>query len=214
MTWTLDQAKIYLNIPGSSQDEAIQRTMDIVLSTVERFLARRLMDQIGEVLTFQRVTSSNLFLPRYPIHQVTEIELTGGTTPLPHDLIVHEKSGWIFSSEFVYQDEVKVTYDAGYDSSGVASGIPKIPPDLDHVLWEAFMYLWSTVDQTTGGPSATVSSGRDIRSVTVFDAFKVDYESAAGEGNSRALDWSWLAQWEPVLSTYQSGFAGSNVGVA
>jgi hypothetical protein len=133
-------------------------------------------------------------------------------------LVVYPDEGLLWSATFWGQKSVVVTYSAGYDADGSDVGTaPQIPLDLDHVLWEAFMYLWSTVDPLTGGPSTDPVGEGDTKSVTVFDAFKIDYAvgaTAEGGSETQRLNWDWLAPWEPVLSLYQSGYSGANVGVA
>jgi hypothetical protein len=91
-------------------------------------------------------------------------------------------------------------------------------------MQEAFVTSWNNSQDSTGLPPSTggggvITGSGDVKSVTVYDAFKLDYDVGAtavgGETSAQeATDlWGWLSPWQTVLSHYRSGLSGTNLGV-
>ena len=219
MAWDLITAKQYLSIPAAdtTQDANIQVVLNRVLATVETLLQRKLF-LAREIVKFYHLNDRKVLLPRYPIVNVFSINGVTSQTWL-----VHHRNGWVdLCTTNVAAGkcggEIAIDYEGGYGT---------LPPDLEGALWEIFMLAWSGIDPNTGGPSqsgglAVVQGSGDVKSLTVFDAFKVDYDvgtSVSGSSSSsdsltdeKAL-WGWLAPWATVLSFYRSE-QGVGLGIA
>lgn len=217
MAWDLATAKQYLGIPSddATRDVAIQNAMDRVLATVETLLQRKLL-LARELVTLYNVEGS-LLLPRYPVTQVFSIN--GSTN---QEWVTHSLTGCIDLCNFSasYEGcvrEISIDYEGGFST---------LPSDLEGVLWEAFMLVWSSIDPMTGGPSLSggltaVQDSSDVKSLTVFDAFKADFNVESGaswslSGDFSASDranWGWLVPWSSVLSFYRSE-RGVGLGMA
>ena len=211
MAWTVEQAKIYLEIDpvDTSKDAAIQSVLDYVMDTVNKSLGRVLA--FGrETVTFYRVTMPRVILPRFPVAQVHAVD----DADPPADLRVHSQSGWIEHCSFWGKDELVVDYEGGF---------AVFPPHLDRTLWEIFMNAWSRTNQDTGGPpadgGATVISGGELERVTISDFGSVSYSTSSVSGGTSAAAsieeiWGWLAPWAPQLEQYRTGYAGAGLGLA
>ncbi len=215
MPWTLDQAKVYLEIsPGdTSKDVLIQGVMDTTLLEVETKLQRGLF-LARTTARFYDVDYRKILLPRYPITQVWGIN----GSPTPSGLIVHYHTGWLEWPDCLNTDYIEVDYEGGYAS---------LPLDLERALWSAFLTLWGNTDETTGAPGVgdgggvvTPGSG-DVKDVTVFDAFKISYDVGSSTSSAEALDslaqdqvdWGWLSPWAGTLAFYRSEM-GTGLGMA
>ena len=213
MPWTLSRAKASLSIAGTANDAAITELMNTVIGTVEDYLGRALLFK-RETITFWQVDNSKIFLPRFPIRRVIAIN---GNTTIPNDFTVHHRTGWVSfecSSLFNFVGcgrSVSIEYEGGYD-------INNLPDSLEKVLWEIFLQWWGNSNQTIGGPAVgagpTVTAGSgDLKSLTVYDGFKLDYDVGAtvtgGASNisssgSTIDTWGELAPWASMLSIYRS----------
>lgn len=220
MAWDLATAKKYLGLTGDPTDPAdadIQAVMDTTLATVETHLGRKLL-RGREVHKEQHVTGNQIFCYRYPIERIDLLdgEVFDDTHPDFTQVGFFSGEGIIFGTYFPGQEVIDIEYTGGYDP---------LPLDLERVLWEAFMALWSATDAATGGPpesgTGLVGGSGDMKSITVFDAFKIDYDvgvtAAGGSSDGSVTDdnyWGWLAPWAAVLSFYRRGFAGNGLGIA
>ena len=212
MPWTLSRAKASLSITGTANDVAITELMDTVIGTVEDFLGRGILFN-RETISFRYVDNNKILLPRFPIKRV----ITINGNPVSNSLMIHHRTGWIsLECSNIYSPvgcgrSVCVEYEGGYD-------INSLPDSLEKVLWEIFLQWWGNSNQIIGGPKIgagpTVTAGTgDLKSLTVFDGFKLDYDvGATVTGGSSSINssgsvidmWGELAPWAPVLSIYRS----------
>ncbi len=207
MAWNLETAKTYLKIDpaDTSSDAVIQLTLDRVLTSVETLLGRYLLRR-RETIVFRGVVSpKTVQVQRFPIQVVHRCTGAG-------DYSIHREHGTITFINGTYGD-VSLDMEGGYEP---------MPLDLEYAMWGAFMSAWQSVDPTTGGPPAdqvvTTGSG-EVKSLTVFDAFKVDYDVGAASssddaGASDEANWGWLAPWASTLSQYRGGPGGAGLGIA
>lgn len=193
MAWDLATAKQYLGIAPAdeSQDAAITVVMAFTLASIEKALARKLLE-LRERITLYDVVLPRVFLPRYP---VTEVHTVDGVVP-DSEWVVNPSSGYVQVTSDGYYKTLSVDYTGGFDP---------LPADLERAMWSAFMAAWAQTDGMTGGPSATADSGA-VKSLTVFDAFKVDYDTGAAFGDWHAR-WGWLAPWALTFELYRSDAA-------
>lgn len=196
MAWDLETAKELLGIdPGDdTQDAAITQVMAVTLATIEKFLQRGLVQQ-EETQDFHWLTSARVLLRRYPLVEITALE---GGSAVPEDVTLNVPNGWAEHRSWCGLENLGITYTGGYDP---------LPDDLERAMWEAFSYMWRNSDQTTGLPSGTTGGEGEVKGVTVFDAFKIDYNVASTGADSSAsasASWGWLAPWAPILSMYRS----------
>jgi len=214
MAWDLATAKKYLNLEGdNSQDELIQARLDYTLASIETLLGRELLLARTTMRVQCHWQDTKVQLPRAPVATVHTIN---GASP-PSDLLIESDTGIICHSSLAGTQPIDIDFEGGYDP---------LPLDLEGAMWGAFMAAWSAIDPATGGPPSDGSGGiiqgsGDVKSLTVFDAFKVDYDvgttSAGGEdtGTISIADWGWLAPWGSVLSYYRWGPAGADgLGIA
>lgn len=210
MAWNLETAKVYLEIdPGdASQDDIIQQVMDYTQKSLETLLARELI--LGRhTVQFQHTPGSGvLILPKPPITEVFTIN--GGQ--VPQDMLVHNDVGTIEHCSFACQRTLEVDFEGGFDP---------LPADLERAMWGAFLAAWAGTDQTTGAPEAgsgVITGSGDVKSLTVFDGFKVDYDvgttSTSDNSGDDSTDWGWLAPWASTFAQYRFGPAGAGLGIA
>lgn len=213
MAWNLATAKKYLGLEGDdTKDEMIVERMAYTQQSIETVLGRGILRERQTVKFVCHRPSATVQLPRAPITEVFTIN--GGEAPA--DMQIHHDVGLICYPTFAGEQTLEVDYEGGYDP---------IPLDLENCMWQAFMTAWGQIDQTTGGPPADGSSGiiegsGEVKSMTVFDAFKVDYDvgsTATGgtdTGTISTSDWGWLAPWGTVLGFYRWGPSGAEMGIA
>ena len=212
MAWDLATAKIYLKIDpaDTSKDAQIEGVMDYVLSSIETALQRGLFF-LRQTVRFQYVDVNRLYLPRYPI--ATVFAIRDGNDNEVEDFTVHSRTGWVQMLR-IPASPIEVDFDGGFQI---------LPPDLERAMWEAFMDVWSRTDQDTGGPpesgGTVVQGSGDVKSLTVFDSFKVDYDVGATALSSNTglaqdqYDWGWLSPWAATLAFYRSE-DGTGLGIA
>lgn len=210
MSWNLETAKKYLDLESDdTKDEYITDVMTITLQAIETALARKLLLQRNTVRFF-KTRSESLPLSPYPITEVFDINGEG----VPSDLLIHHENGIIEHPTLACKKTLDVDFEGGYDP---------LPSDLERVMWDAFMLLWSNTNQTTGGPPETgsgiVSGSGDVKSLTVFDGFKMDFDVGVTNTSSdtslasQQADWGWLAPWASTLSMYRSDYGVGGIGV-
>lgn len=212
MSWDLETAKIYLGIdPGDeTKDDQIQGILDYTLKAVETLLQRKLLFA-RETVKFLRPRGDTILLPRWPVDTIVAIN----DADPPVDMEINEATGYIRDPGFSGEKEISVEYDGGYDP---------LPTDLERVLWEAFMTAWGNTDAETGGPAGpgtgVIAGSGDVKSLTVFDAFKMDYDvgtTSTGDGQSSLISqqssWGWLAPWAAILEMYRGEFGTGGLGV-
>lgn len=203
MAWNLDTARAVANIAAgdATHDVALQRVMDTVLAEVELKLERGLFYK-REKARFLHYDGRRLYLWRYPIGQVI--------SPV-NGIAVHHRNGWIEGlTETGPHGEVIVEWEGGFN---------QLPSDLEAAMWGAFRMVWDGSDAATGLPSAGggVGTGSDIKRITVFDAYSVEYASNAvsGSGNAGAayhesqMYWGALAPWASILMRYRRNVGGA-----
>lgn len=211
MAWDLATAKIATGIApaDATHDVALQRALDVVLSTVEDHLGRGLLLR-REKVRFLNVDTRRFLLPRYPINTVYDV--SGASVS---DLIIQHRVGWIELRDGAAgaNRELEVDYAGGFDP---------LPSDLEHALWEAFGTFWAGIDPLTGypvpgsGPSVVAGSG-DVSKLVLPDGGSVTFDVASqisGGSSSSGIEvaqgiWGWLAPWASVLSIYRSEAAPS-----
>lgn len=206
MAWDLETAKQYLGIVDDTQDAVIQQALDTVLATVELHLQRKLILDRASI-EFLNIMTNRLIMPRFPIVQVYTID----GELVPDDYTIHHAAGWITLPNTRFIDSMVVDYEGGF---------AQLPLGLERVMWEAFMVFHGSTNPDTGGPSqGAVTTGEgEIKSLTVFDGFKMDFNVADLSGDAsgsaeRELMWGWLAPWASVLEMYRSEH-GIGVGMA
>lgn len=198
MAWNLETAKVYLGIDDidTSKDTIIQQTLDTVLANLELLLQRRLLLD-REIAEFHDESLKILLLPRFPITQVYTVD----DEPLPDTWYVHNTAGWIEMPCYRHVQEMKVDYMGGYGP---------LPADLERAMWEAFMVRWGNTDSDTGGPAGAVEGSAELKSLTVYDGFKMEFDVAAASSSSsggiveRELMWGWLSPWASIFEMYRS----------
>lgn len=205
MAWDLATAKELLGIdPGdTSQDVAITKVMGVTLATIEKLLQRGII-QLSETQIFHWLTSRRVLLRRYPLVEITALD---GGSAAPADVTLNLQTGWAEHSSWCGLESLSITYTGGFDP---------IPDDLERAMWEAFSYLYSKSDTTTGLAASTAAGASEISGVTVFDAFKIDYSVDSSGAESAAAQreaWGWLAPWATVLNMYRSE-QGVGLGLA
>lgn len=206
MSWDLATAKAFLGITDPAQDTQIQLVLDYTLDLIELALARKLL-QASFTETFRWQPSHRIILRNFPVDSITTIN---GSAPAS-TVILEQDTGIVYELTFFGHEEIEIEYIGGYAT---------LPPALERVMWEIFMSEWGKTDATTGGPStdATGTTG-ELRSVTVFDGFKLDYDTdVSGSGESvsakQAAAWGRLAPWADVLQHYRNGVNGTMLGIA
>ena len=209
MAWDIATARLYLGEPTDPPSDAmIQSAMDYVLASIELRLGRELLEQ-QVTHTEQNPRRGEIIVSRYPVVSVDEVD--GGAVPT--DITVIPDQGILQYIEWVSGQPVTLLYTGGYDP---------LPPDLERVLWEAFAVAWAGTNPDTGGPTEGAvedAVGAGVKSLTVFDAFRLDYQDtsaslSAGAGPSDQELWGWLSPWSATLSFYRSGPEGSGLGIA
>lgn len=211
MAWDLDTAKELLGIdPGdTTQDANVQRAMDVTLNAVETRLGRQLLRARETVRFISPPGCCDIQVTRFPIIEV----YTVNDAPLPDACEIHHTVGAIYCPAIAQDREVIIDYEGGYDP---------LPPELENVMWSAFVDHWSGLDPATGGPPVEEVAGeQSVKSVTVFDGFKVDYATSSTSSSSQGsytgttyVDWGWLEPWSDTLSYYRHGQYGTGLGFA
>lgn len=214
MAWDLATARLVAGIPpgDTTKDAALTRIMGRTLAAVETLLGRGLLLR-RETVRFYEVDERKVLLPRYPVRRVYSINGTPGVIRG----LLHHRTGWLELGPYDHwgtQDgAVLIDYEGGFDP---------LPDDLEAALWEALLYLWGMVDQTTGLPrqgagAGVVQGSGDISRITLADFGSISYDvgtqvtssESSGAGAVAEAMWGWLAPWASVLSTYRSEAAPS-----
>jgi hypothetical protein len=195
--WNLATARAQakLTVGDTSKDTALTMVMRVVEAQLENLLERGLFIRrvVGE--RYLHVNSRRIYLFRYPIQSVQS----------PSNVTIHYRNGWL--EGYTGTDELLVTYTGGI-------GTPTtLPDDLEFAMWGAFAFIWSRADPNTG--LSAVGSG-DVKSLTVFDAYKIDYDvgtSGSSAGASRGASapeyWGDLAPWSNILMRYRRNVGGA-----
>ena len=201
MTWDVSTARAIAGFPATdtTHDAALRLVMDAVLATVETKLERGLLKR-KEAARFHRVDSCRIYLPRYPIERVIS---PGG---LRH---VHYRNGWIEGASPGRDGDVEIEWIGGYDP---------LPADLERALWGAFLAEWANSDPLTGAPTAgaaVLTGSGEMKSLTVYDAYKVDFDvgsTSAGGASAGKVDeafWGALSPWADILMAYRRNVGGA-----
>ena len=205
MSWDLETAKRFLGIVDDTQDTIIQDTLDDVLSDIELMLQRKLLLQRSTVKYTNYVTDKVL-LPRFPVVDVHSVD----GAPMDDLWYVHNQAGWIELPSYQDIKSIEVDYTGGYDP---------LPESLERAMWEAFMTRWGNTDPDTGAPAGAVQGDAEMKAITVYDGFKMEFHDSSTSSSSsggvveRELQWGWLAPWASVFQMYRSEH-GVGVGFA
>jgi len=198
MAWTIERAREVAGIADDTYDDALQLTMDIILAEAEGKLERGLL--LMEVTEdFFDLDYCRLYLPRYPVVEVASPTVTR----------LNKVRGWIEGwGSAVVNCKLTVQWTGGYDPA-------ELPADLEAALWGAFLARWNNVDPDTGGliASSVAAQGTgEVKSLTVFDAYKVDYD-IGGSGASFAAEtqnfWGIFAPWADTMIRYRRNVGGA-----
>ena len=201
MSWDIATARQVAGVTAgdTTHDAALQRVMDIVLAEVEGRLERGLFSK--RVVEKYYSVTGRIYVERYPISTVH--------SPTDGNVQVHCREGWIAC---LSGREVAVDYTGGYVT---------LPSDLEAALWGIFLAMWGTVDPMTGFPTAAgaalIQGSGDVKKVTVFDAYAVEYDvgtTSAGGGNQQSGSvnqafWGALSPWASTLMRYRRNVGGA-----
>lgn len=212
--WDKATIKEMLGIdPGdTSSDDAIDQVMAYVLSAVETALHRQLQ-LVRETFSISRVEHHQVFLPRFPVLTIHEINGGDVSEGLPHGWSLDTRRGRIDVTADYLGDPLDIDYEGGFDP---------LPPDLLRVLLEAFNTAWAASDSTTGlpDPNATtvVSGSGEVQSVSLSDFGTVRWDVAAQSASAdvqagQQANYGWLAPWASILDFYRSEY-GTDMGLA
>ena len=193
MAWTLDAAKVRLEIaPGdTTKDAQITLAMEMSILLAESYLNRKLLKKVDTTQSFYRVHGRMVFLERYPVESIKSIALppVGTTMPL-ESVTVNPRTGGVDYYSLHGQSEVLITYTGGYDP---------LPADLEWALWMLFDTLYAEMEAGPisggGGGGIVIEGSGDVKSIQIYDVGKVDYDvgttvsntSSGGVGASAAL---------------------------
>ena len=193
MGWDLATARAAVGLAAgdTSKDVALQRVMDVVMAEAEGRLERGLLSR-RVVERFHCVQRTPIFLTRYPVSAIH--------SPI-NAAEIHYREGWISG----LCGDFSVDYTGGFE---------ELPSDLEYALWGAFLTIWAAVDPVTGLPTlagaALIQGSGDVKSLTVFDAYRVDYDvgtssasSGSDDGRSAQANWGFLAPWATTLERYK-----------
>lgn len=207
MAWDLATAKIYLKIDpaDTSKDTQIEGVMNYVLRSVESVLQRGLFF-LRQTVRYHYLDVRRLYLPRYPVANVFEVRDGNDNVIDVADYEIHSRVGWLQLLR-IPASPLEVDYDGGYQI---------LPEDLERAMWEAFMDAWGRTDSATGGPLETgggAAAAGGVKGLTVFDGFRVDYDTNAVVPAQDHATWGWLAPWAGILGFYRSEH-GTELGIA
>ena len=200
MAWNLETARTYLKIdPGdTSKDAVIQQTLDRVLASVETALGRYLLRRRENIVFRGVVSPKTVQVQRYPIRIIHRCVGAG-------DRDINHEHGTITFINGTCGD-VFLDMEGGYEP---------MPVDLEYAMWQAFLVAWAATDQDTGGPAedAPTAGDPDVKSLTLYDAFKVDYQVDSSVTSQSLAEeeaaWGWLFPWSSTLAMYRSGPSGA-----
>ena len=201
MAWDVTTAKTVLGIDAgdTSKDVAIQQALDVVMSTVEKAVGRGLLYARETVYLPTRLRT--VLLPRYPVAVVH--------SPAIEFMHKNGQNGIVVLANAGTEPQTVVDYEGGYDP---------LPVDLEQAMWEIFLFVWTTINTTTGFPSessggaATIVQGTgEVSRVSLADFGSISFDVGATVASSSyditaatRAEWGWLSPWAWVLKYYRS----------
>lgn len=173
----LAAAKTKLGIVGTLQDTQLQAALDVALAIAEKYCDRKFM-YAAEVASFYLVKAQALKLYRYPVEQIVSITDTSGGTTIGSDTYkAHLSSGSILFDGWHSAREIDVSYAGGYKT---------LPADLELALWDIFNSVWSATPGWGAAAGAAAPAAGAIKSITVPDVGKIDYDLSGGTASGGA----------------------------
>lgn len=177
----LAEIKTLLGIGDTSQDVLLDQHGAVVTDLLRAHLGR-IINQLSLVVTFKGVNAGRVWLPNPPIDTVTSALLDGVAVA---DMDFNAMSGRLWGGGWLQGDDLVVTYDAGFDPE---------PP----VVVDVYKNLVNARINAAAAGSEGAAAG-PIRSLTVFDSHKVDYDTGAATTGGALGE---LGPYEAMLRPY------------
>ena len=173
MAWDLATGITRLGATAGTDDLEVEKFMNLAMALAEKYCDRGIIFR-QETARFYHVNARTLFLPRYPVENISRMNIHNKAH-------LHRALGQlIFHSQPIVHDEIEIEYDGGYRYDS-------IPPDLELALWDIVSILWTTYGSAAAGGGAavgpTVALGA-VKKRTIVGVGSVEYETGGGSSSS------------------------------
>jgi hypothetical protein len=189
MLATLAQLKAALGIAeaDTSKDALVTTSLTMANALIMGYLGADLSDVVLDRVVAKKVECArHISLPVWPAISITSVTLDG--TPMA--AADYELEGVIGVLNFVngtVTGRASVTYKAGYAT---------IPADLNMVC----LNIGASIYNNGGNIAGTVSGSGELKSLTMFDAMSMSFETGSGSGDAPA---ALLREWSFLLNPYR-----------